>query len=325
MLPRAIQDRLEKTRERLEDLKYEDHISNISQDVRRAIQQLHDNRDLVIRQADKGSCTVVIDREQYVREGHQHLANEKIYQSCDKDRTLEIAHKANWAVTHHHQTGALSKYTKNQLFTDIKEVMTQRLYFLRKVHKSPHKLRPIVSASAGPTENISAHLVRLLGPHQEDIPSLVRNSLQVVNHLEGLDLGEHRGLILVTFDVESLYPSIPQGPGIEMALQRVFPTTPPTSREHLRKNMARDFLRIILGDNHFTFEEHFYTQKSGVAMGTKCAPHLANLFMASLEEKALIRWKGTPPLQWWRFLDDVLMLWDGSMEELHLFHQHLNN
>ena len=110
-----------------------------------------------------------------------------------------------------------------------------------------------------------------------------------------------------------------------MVLQRVSPTTPPTSRDRPFKNMMRDLLRIVLGDNHFCFNDQHYTQKSGVAMGTKCAPHLANLFMASLEEKALRTWEGTKPIIWLRFLDDVLMLWKGSREELDGFHTHLNN
>ena len=109
-----------------------------------------------------------------------------------------------------------------------------------------------------------------------------------------------------------------------MVLQRVVPTTPPTSRQHPYKNMLRDLLRIVLGDNHFQFGDRFYNQKSGVAMGAKCAPHLANLFMASLEQKALDSWSGTQPVKWLRFLDDVLMLWQGSRGELDDFHNHLN-
>ena len=60
-------------------------------------------------------------------------------------------------------------------------------------------------------------------------------------------------------------------------------------------------------------------------MGTKCAPHLANLFMASLEEKALLSWQGTQPLKWMRFIDDILMVWTGSATELVSFRDHLNS
>ena len=110
-----------------------------------------------------------------------------------------------------------------------------------------------------------------------------------------------------------------------MVLQRCCPTTPPTSKEVPFKNCMRDLLRIILGDNHFQFADNYYTQKKGVAMGTKCAPHLANLFMASLEEKALQTWQGTQPLRWLRFIDDIFMIWTGTMEELNTLHHHLNS
>ena len=147
----------------------------------------------------------------------------------------------------------------------------------------------------------------------------------MVNILEDLNVLAYPDLLLVSFDVQALYPSIPQGPGIEMALQRCCPTAPPTSREVPFKNMMRDLVRIILGDNHFKFNNSPYTQKSGVAMGTKCAPHLANLFMASLEEKALLSWQGTQPLKWMRFIDDILMVWTGSATELVSFRDHLNS
>ena len=192
---------------KVESLQHQDYPSNISPDVRQAIKQLHHMKKIVIRQADKGSCTVIVDREQYLREGHEHLEDPKTYQQCAADRTVEIAHKANWAVEHHHKIGTISKYYRSQLLTNTEQVRTQHLYFLRKVHKHPHRLRPIVSASSGPTERISGHLVRMLGPYLKDIPSLVGNSLEVVNMLEGLDLSQNPDLLLVTFDVQSFHLS----------------------------------------------------------------------------------------------------------------------
>ena len=119
-----------------------------------------------------------------------------------------------WSVKHHTEIGTITKYQKNQLLTDVETVRTQEIYFLRKVHKDPHKIRPIVSASGGPTEKISGHLCKRFTPHLDDIKSLVKNSIEVVEALESLDLSADPNIILVTLDVESLYPSIPQGPGI---------------------------------------------------------------------------------------------------------------
>ena len=38
------------------------------------------------------------------------------------------------------------------------------------------------------------------------------------------------------------------------------------------QNMLRDFLRVVIRDNHFKFNDHYYDQKRGVAMGTRYAP-----------------------------------------------------
>ena len=292
--------------------------------VRSAIDELANNKSLVIRQADKGSCTVILNTNQYLSEGHQHLADPTTYRLCTQDRTKEVAHKANWAIKHHTEVGTLTRYLRGQLLTDVDTVRTQQLYFLRKVHKQPHRIRPIVSASSGPTEKISGHLCKRFAPHLEDVKSLVKNSIQVVQTLEALDLSADPDITLVTFDVESLYPSIPQGPGIEMVLQRVCPTSPPTSKRSNLKNMLREFFKIVLGDNHFEFHNQHYDQIRGVAMGTRCAPQFANLFLATLEERALASWQGTKPKLWLRFFDDVLMLWKGNQQELQSFHNHLN-
>ena len=124
-------------------------------------------------------------------------------------------------------------------------------------------------------------------------------------------------MTLVSLDVESLYLSIPQALGINMVLQRVLPTTPSTAGYNIYKNFVRDLPSETMSfDSIMTF----YKQIKGVAMGTKCAPPFANLFLESLEEQALDTWTGSHPLLWLRFIDDVLMLCD---EQLAQFVQHL--
>ena len=238
---------------------------------------------------------------------------------------MEIAHKSNWALRHHKDVGQLSTHLFNKLKVDISAVRTQELYFLRKVHKLPHRLRPICSCSSGPTEKLSGFICRKLTPHLEDVKSLVSNSQQVVQIVERMDLSANTDVMLVSLDVESLYPSIPQAAGIEMVLQRVVPTIPPTTTYNSYKNMLRDFLRVVIRDNHFRFNDRYYDQVRGVAMGTRCAPPFANLFLAALEEKALADWEGSAPALWLRFLDDVLMLWTSTQDRLDQFLLHLNS
>ena len=211
------------------------------------------------------------------------------------------------------------------LYTQPPSSRSQEMYFLKKVHKTPHKIRPIVSCSSGPIERISGYLCKLLTPHLSNVKSLVTNSQQVVQIIESLDLSANSNVTLVSLDVESLYLSIPQGAGIEMVLQRVLPTCPPLATSNTLKNLVRDLLKIVIKDNTFSFHDKFFNQVNGVAMGTKCAPPFANLFLASLEERALATWTGLHPLLWLRFLDHVLMLWSGDEDQLQTFLSHLNN
>lgn len=59
-------------------------------------------------------------------------------------------------------------------------------------------------------------------------------------------------------------------------------------------------------------------------MGTKFAPFMANLFMAKWE-KDIIYTNRRPELIWRRYIDDVLLLWDGDMQSFCLFMEQLND
>ena len=104
------------------------------------------------------------------------------------DKTSEVVHMANWAIRHGVSTNVLSATKASRLTTDITSVRTQHLYFLKKVHKSPHSIRPIVSCSSGPTENLSGHLYQILSAHLDRVPTLVKNSQQAISILQSLPL-----------------------------------------------------------------------------------------------------------------------------------------
>ena len=59
-------------------------------------------------------------------------------------------------------------------------------------------------------------------------------------------------------------------------------------------------------------------------MGTCVAPVYACLFMAWLEELFLRSWKGTKPIHYKRFIDDIFFIWTGSVQELEQFLKRMN-
>ena len=74
-----------------------------------------------------------------------------------------------------------------------------------------------------------------------------------------------------------------------------------------------ELVNIVLKNNVFEFNNRYYLQIQGTAMGTKMAPAYANLFMGKLEQKFI--YIGKQHIQIWkRFIDNIFIIWTGSRE-----------
>ena len=81
---------------------------------------------------------------------------------------------------------------------------------------------------------------------------------------------------------------------------------------------------MILTMNNFEFDNNYYIQLHGTAMGTRMAPAYANLFMGDLERKLLAQ-SPLKPFIWWRYIDDIFMVWTHGEEKLNEFITHINS
>ena len=82
---------------------------------------------------------------------------------------------------------------------------------------------------------------------------------------------------------------------------------------------------MILTMNNFTFNDKHHLQIHGTAMGTRMAPSYANLFLAKFETDALSRAPYNQPHTWWRYIDDIFMIWTHSVDDLHAFTSYINS
>jgi len=82
-------------------------------------------------------------------------------------------------------------------------------------------------------------------------------------------------------------------------------------------------IEFILKHNYFEFNEKFYLQVTGTAMGTKMAPPYAVIFLASLEDKFLNDCLFKPSL-YVRYIDDIFIIWPHGHNKLVEFHNSLN-
>ena len=176
---------------------------------------------------------------------------------------------------------------------------TARLYFLIKTHKSPPTLRPLVSQVKANTENIAVFLDNYLQPIMKQLPSYLKNSSQLINELEELNIPENT--ILLTVDVKSLYTCIPHEDGIE-ACYRAWLKQERLDPQHPPAETLRHLLEIVLKLNTLLFNGKCYLQTHGTSMGVSFAPAYANIFMGGLDTQKILYFK--------RYIDDIIMLYD---------------
>ena len=110
---------------------------------------------------------------------------------------------------------------------------------------------------------------------------------------------------MVSFDIKSLYTSVPVRETIDICLDKLF-VEENTTVEGLNKSDFKKLLEFSLLDSIFIFDGKLYKQTDGLAMGNPIAPTVANIFMSQLEEKYLHEYSPIfLPLLYHRCLDNT--------------------
>ena len=169
--------------------------------------------------------------------------------------------------------------------------------------------RPLISNSGYYTENISSFLEFYLKPFAQKVKSYIKDTKDPLPD----------DIIPCTIDVVGLYPNIPHDEGL-IALRKSL-----ESREDktTSTDSLMDLAECVLKNNIFEHNLSFFKQIRGTAMETKMAPPSAIIFMGDLEER-ILQDCSFKPLVWWRYTDDVFLLWQHGEETLKEFLDILN-
>ena len=151
----------------------------------------------------------------------------------------------------------------------------------------------------------------LLRPHAVKAPSFVRDTTDFLSKVQAEVLPPQS--LLVTMDVVSLYTNIPHAGGLD-AIRHILQGD---------SEVAGKLTKFILEHNYFIFDERFFLQLSGTAMGTKMAPNYANAFMSYLEDNFLSTQDKIPSM-YLRYIDDIFMIWPHGEASLKDFFNNFN-
>ncbi|CAJ0964575.1 unnamed protein product, partial [Ranitomeya imitator] len=124
-------------------------------------------------------------------------------------------------------------------------------------------------------------------------------------------------------DVNSLYTSITHEKGIAASKLLLENSGRSTTSIHL----CLDLLRLVLYENYFLYEDTYYVQCQGTAMGSNVAPAYPNAYMNSFEESFVytdVRYKKHIDC-YLRYIDNIFFIWTGPTDTLQAFYQTLNS
>ena len=291
---------------------------NTTKEERRAMKTLKTNKDIVIKPADKGGAIVVMNKQDYIDEGMRQLANKDHY------RELENTHQTIKQFIKEVKSTLDTILRKEYISEDLHKILvrthprTSNLYLLPKIHKKNNPGRPIINSIGSLTETLSAFIDEILRRYSKLAKSYVKDTSHFLHLTKNLKVKETDQL--VTVDVTALYTNIPHIDGIKRVVKfiRNHGATPQEIE------LCETLLPHILQKNYFQFNDKIYLQISGTAMGTRCAPNYAIIFMAEIEEDFLAS-QDIIPATWLRFIDDIFMIWNHPKEDLNRFITNLNN
>ena len=280
------------------------------------IKKLKENHDIIINSADKGSCIVVQDREKYVEAGRKHLDDPSTYNRLETDITNTIKQTINIKLTKLFEKGLLKKRIY-EFCLPPEEHRTNQMYFLIKLHKTPHAYRPICSCVNSITSNISRLLDHWMKQAVVLLPTYISDTTHFIKTIENKKLEEN--ILLCTIDVTNMYTNIPLDEGNQCALRALRQLK---TSKHLTEMpdipVLSDLLDMVTRNNVFEFNGEFYIQTRGVPMGNILAPSYSGIFMGELEQK-LIRTDSDKIKLWVRYIDDIFMAWGGTNTEFETF------
>ena len=291
--------------------------SNFSPGFKAALKRLKKNPSLIVKKSDKGNCTVVINREQYVKEGMRQLNSCKHYKSIEKDLTHEFTLSVNKALKEIFDKGEInSKHFEYLSPVGKQGIKTAELYLLNKVHSDPPtKARPIISANGCPVERISEYVDFFLQPFVTEQHTYIKDTSDFIRKVEKLTVPDDA--LIITLDYESMYTNIIH----DEAVSAIKNTLSGNNKHRYVQGIKRPSLELFCNlvelavkCNNFRFNgKHFY-QSMGVAMGHKASPAICDIVIYYLEER-ILKLAGENMFKWLRFRDDVFALYVGCETE----------
>ena len=171
-------------------------------------------------------------------------------------------------------------------------------------------------------ENLSAFTEFYLKPLATKLPSFIKDTTDLLNKI--IDLNKVGPLpsntLLVSWDVVGMFPNIDNNLGltaVKNALNSRTIKSPSTK-------CILEAVEICLTHNNSQFDNSYYLQTHGTAMGPKNACSYADIAMGEIDRLAKSN-DNIKPNFWWRYRDDIIDFWTLGLDKLLEFTDYINS
>ena len=299
---------------------------NLNKDEYTALKSLINDKDIIIQKSDKGNSVVLLDKSDYITRMNELLSDSTKFKKLD----IEPGQDYNYLINQELRISKSLREIKSSgsmidsLYNKLNPTGSQPsvLYGLSKVHKPAinniPKLRPILSAINSPTYNLSQYMNKLLKPFTSN-QYTAKDSFTFADDVSKQDTS----LYMSSLDVDSLFTNIPLKETVDICCELLFRSQPIV--DGLTRDQFEKLLTIATTESLILFNDSYYQQIDGVAMGSPLGPTLANIFLCYHEQQ----WLDNCPMHfkpsyYRRYVDDIFILLPNA-ESLNQFKQYMNN
>ena len=188
---------------------------------------------------------------------------------------------------------------------------------LCKLHKLKFGLRPIVNNKLHPTSKLCKLIDSIIKPILCNTPSFLKDSQHLLQKCDKLVISNPT-IYMYSMDFESLYTNLDKLSVCNILTEYIAPYL---DSSFINSTAFRIMLLMIFENNIFVYNNNYFIQINGLAMGCICGPSVASLYVYVLEKHWLTI---NNPLFYGRFIDDICLISNQELDEDVFKKQFLN-
>ncbi|CAF1307656.1 unnamed protein product [Didymodactylos carnosus] len=220
---------------------------------------------------------------------------------------------------HHLKQGAIKKKQYDKLFPKTHTLEWAHFHGLVKVHKYGTPVRPIIAGINALGTLLSKLLYQLLAPIYLEVAkdTTFINSTQMIRKLEKYVTNGHfkSTTYFIIADVKNLYTMIPRNGALHALIRFLEKYSHQRKIGTFRIDHLMRMARLILDTNSFAYNNKYYKQTYGGAMGSAFTEVLEIIYMLEWEQD-LIKYQEIHEEIYGRYIDDIFIVTNEPFDRM---------